>query len=78
MSDIKVTISPSSNFVGRVGVPVQPKINEIAYGTRTLKSASDLQYVGAKTGDAIVYDAETNSFVTSNFAAIESIDGGSY
>lgn len=76
-----VTITPPATIKVQIGQAVRPTITEIAYGTRTIKSASDLIFTGARTGDAIVYDASTNGFKTSNFigvTGIRNIDGGSY
>jgi hypothetical protein len=68
-----------------VGTPTNPRATSITYGSRTLKSATDLNLNGVIDGDAIVYQANTNSFVTSNTIAVaenaigvalEVIDGG--
>ena len=39
-----------------------PTVTTIGYGTRTLKSASDLDLTNAADGLPIVYRADTNSF----------------
>lgn len=41
----------------------RPTVTTVNYGTRTLKSASDLNISGAQDGRAIIYQANTNSFV---------------
>jgi hypothetical protein len=56
-----VTVSQPS--VIKVQVGGKPTtVQSIAYGTRTLKSATDLTIVGGQTGDSIVYDAANNNF----------------
>jgi hypothetical protein len=75
------------NIKVTVGTPTNPRATSITYGSRTLKSATDLSLVGAAQGFAIVYEANTNSFVTSNVIAIAEnaivsglalIDGGTF
>mgnify|MGYP006273838135 CR=1 FL=1 len=52
-------------------------VQSINYGTRTLKSATDLSLTGAQNGDAIIYDSANNNFVVTNIAAgITDIDAG--
>ena len=73
------------NIKVTVGTPANPRATTITYGSRTLKSATDLNLNGVVDGDAIVYQANTNSFITSNTIAVaenaigvalEVIDGG--
>lgn len=75
------------NIKVTVGTPTNPRATSITYGSRTLKSATDLNLEGAAQGFAIVYQANTNSFVTSNVIAIAEnaivsslalIDGGTF
>ena len=75
------------NIKVTVGTPTNPRATSITYGSRTLKSATDLNLGGAAQGFAIVYQANTNSFVTSNVIAIAEnaivsglalIDGGTF
>ena len=75
------------NIKVTVGTPTNPRATSITYGSRTLKSATDLSLVGAAQGFAIVYEANTNSFATSNVIAIAEnaivsglalIDGGTF
>ena len=64
---VNVQIGPSPN----------PRVNNITYGGRTLKSATDLQIAGGKTGDVIVYQANTNSFVVESVGSLTpSLDSG--
>jgi hypothetical protein len=53
-------------------------VRAISYGSRELKSSSDLSFVGATDGDAIVYQANTNSFVVApvDSKGISTVDGG--
>lgn len=54
-------------------------VQTITYGSRTLKSASDLSLVGAENGDVIIYDQSNNSFyLDSASAAVTNIDGGTF
>lgn len=46
----------------QVGQSVNPRVSSIAYGNRTLKSATDLSLAGATEGDVLVYQANTQSF----------------
>jgi hypothetical protein len=49
----------------------------VSYGTRTIKSASDLSLTNAQDGFPIIYRANTNSFVVGPATAeILSIDNG--
>jgi hypothetical protein len=75
------------NIKVTVGTPTNPRATSITYGSRTLKSATDLNLQGAGQGFAIVYEANTNSFITSNVIAIAEnaivsglalIDGGTF
>ena len=57
----------------------KPSVTALSYGTRTLKSASDLDLTGAQDGYALIYKADTNSFVvgpTSGTAI--ALDNGTY
>lgn len=61
----------------QVGPSVNPRVNQITYGGRTLKSATDLDLAGAATDDVITYQANTNSFVIKSAAALApSLDAG--
>jgi len=61
----------------QIGPTVNPRVNNIAYGGRTLKSASDLELSGARQGDVIVYQANTNTFVVEPASAvIPDLDSG--
>jgi hypothetical protein len=71
--------------IGTVNVQVgqqQPgRVNTINYGIRSLKGSTDLSLpTGAEQGDAIIYQANTNSFVVAPVTAalVGDIDGGRY
>jgi hypothetical protein len=75
------------NIKVTVGTPTNPRATAITYGSRTLKSATDLNLLGVGDGFAIVYQANTNTFVTSNTIALalnavtlglQNIDGGTF
>lgn len=54
-----------------------PSVTALSYGTRTLKSASDLSLVGAQDNYAIIYKANTNSFVIGpSSSVVSSVDNG--
>lgn len=57
----------------------KPSVTALSYGTRTLKSASDLSLTGASDGYAIIYQASTNSFVIGPASGVvTAIDNGTY
>ena len=61
----------------QVGPSVNPRVNQITYGGRTLKSATDVDLVGAQQDDVLVYQANTQTFVTKNAGDITSdVDAG--
>jgi hypothetical protein len=75
------------NIKVTVGTPTNPRATSITYGSRTLKSATDLNLQGAQNGFAIVYQANTNSFITANtigeaenaiLQGLAVIDGGTF
>jgi hypothetical protein len=75
------------NITVTVGNATNPRATAITYGSRTLKSATDLNLQGVGDGFAIIYQANTNTFVTSNTIAVAqnsvavalaSIDGGTF
>lgn len=52
-------------------------VQSISYGTRTLKSSTDLSLTGAQNGDVIVYNAANNDFsVTSVQTLVPNLDAG--
>jgi hypothetical protein len=59
-----------ANIRVTVGQP-NPTVTSIQYGTRTLKSASDLSLAGAQDGYSIVYRANTNSFTVAPASAAD-------
>jgi hypothetical protein len=57
----------------------KPAVTALSYGTRTLKSASDLNLTNAQDGYSIVYVAATNSFeVAPAAAAVVTVDNGTF
>lgn len=58
-----VTVRPPASINVRVGPPTAPIVQTINYSSRTLKGSADLNIGHANTGDVIVYQANTNSFV---------------
>lgn len=72
-----VTVRPPSTINVRVGPQNPATVQSITYGTRTLKSATDLLLAGAQTGDVIQYDADTRNFTVGPLQeAPPDIDGG--
>ena len=72
-----VTVTPPSTIKVQVGNQFTGTVQSIAYGTRTLKSATDLTIGAANTGDAILYNSSTKTFqVTSITNAITDLDAG--
>ena len=57
-----VIVTPPSTIKVQVGNQFTGTVQSIAYGTRTLKSATDLTIAGANTGDAIIYNSTTKNF----------------
>ena len=54
-----------------------PSVTALSYGTRTIKSASDLNLTGAQDGFAIIYKSDTNSFVIGPASGVTTaIDNG--
>ena len=51
-------------------------VRAISYGSRELKNSTDLSFVGATDGDAIVYQANTNSFVVKSVQEAVDLDAG--
>lgn len=73
----RVTVNQPGSISVRVGGQNPASVQAITYGTRTLKSAADLLYAGANTGDVVTYNAETKNFVVDNISnSITDIDGG--
>jgi hypothetical protein len=61
----------------QIGPTINPRVNTLAYGGRTLKSATDLSLANKNDGDVIVYQANTNSFVVESVSAlVPSLDQG--
>ena len=66
--------------IGTVNVQVgtqNPRVGAIAYGGRTLKSATDLDTSNLVDGDVIVYKASTNGFIVEPISSVNiSLDNG--
>ena len=58
------------NITVTVGNATNPRATAVTYGSRTLKSATDLDLAGVVDGDTIVYQANTNSFVVEPAEAV--------
>ena len=57
----------------------KPTVTALSYGTRTLKSASDVSLVGAQDGYALIYNANTDSFVVGPASGVVlSLDNGTF
>ena len=57
-----VTVTPPSTIKVQVGNQFTGSVQSITYGSRTLKSATDLTIGDANTGDAIIYNSSTKTF----------------
>ena len=67
-STVRVTVGTSN-----------PTVKTLSYGTRTIKSASDVSLVGAQDGYALIYRANTDSFVVGPASGVViAIDNGTY
>lgn len=68
--------------IGTVNVQVNRQqgttVRSLNYGIRTLRGSKDLSMAEAATGDAIIYDATTNTFSVAPVtgAIVSDIDGG--
>ena len=66
--------------IGTVNVQVgtqNPRVGTIAYGSRTLKSATDLDTSNLVDGDVIVYKASTGGFIVEPISSVNiSLDNG--
>jgi hypothetical protein len=72
-----IVVTPPSTIKVQVGNQFTGKVQSITYGTRTLKSATDLTLGGAQTGDVISYDAANNNFYVTNVSnTIQDLDAG--
>jgi hypothetical protein len=61
----------------QIGPTINPRVNTLTYGGRTLKSATDLDLANKTNGDVIVYQANTNSFIVSPVnSLVPSLDQG--
>jgi len=70
--------------IGTVNVQVNKQqsgsVKTLNYGIRSLKGSTDLSLVSANSGDAIIYQANTNSFIVAPVSAsgISGIDAGEF
>ena len=64
-----IVVTPPSTIKVQVGNQFTGKVQSIAYGTRTLRSATDLSIGSANTGDVIAYNSANNSFYVTNVVA---------
>ena len=72
-----VVVTPPSTIKVQVGNQFTGKVQSIAYGTRTLRSATDLTIGNANTGDAIVYNSSSKNFeVVPITSTITDLDAG--
>jgi len=71
---------PIGTIKVQVGQQQGGTVRSISYGGRTIKGATDLTMAAAEDGDAVIYQANTNSFVVAPVSAkgIESIDAGEF
>jgi hypothetical protein len=51
------------------------KVQTLSYGTKTLRSLTDLSLEGANTGDVIVYNSQTKTFSTKGLGADTPVHG---
>lgn len=51
------------------------RVQSINYGSKTLRSSSDLNVTGANTGDVIVYNSQTNGFDVKPIGAATPVTG---
>jgi hypothetical protein len=63
-----VTVNTPQTIKVQIGNQFAPTVRNLSYGTKTLKSATDLTYAGAQTGDVITYNAANNTFYVTNVA----------
>jgi hypothetical protein len=69
--------NPINTIKVQVGNQLGPTVRNIAYGIKSLKSSTDLQYLGANTGDVIVYNSANNNFYVAPVTpVINDVDGG--
>lgn len=66
--------------IGTVNVQVNKQQNssvrQLNYGIRSLKGSTDLAIVNPNDGDAVIYQANTNSFIVAS--ATDNIDAGEF
>ena len=51
------------------------RVQTLSYGTKTLRSLTDLSLTGANTGDVIIYNAETKTFSAKGLGADTPVHG---
>lgn len=63
----------------QVGSTQNPKVSTLSYGSRSLKSATDLSLEGATDGDVVVYQANTKTFKLESASAVTpNLDAGTF
>lgn len=78
-----VTVTQPSVINVRVGTGTVPVATSLNYGgSRTIKSATDLELNGVQDGDVITYVANTDSFVVVNAGTLpldlRHVDAGTF
>lgn len=77
-ASVKVTIGQNNPAKVTMGQS-NPTVTSLSYGTRTLKSAADLNISNAQDGYAIIYKAATDSFIIGPATGLViAIDNGTY
>jgi hypothetical protein len=69
--------------IGTVNVQVNNQqggtVRSISYGSRTLKSATDLSITSHANGSSIIYNSDTDSFVLGQpTATVTGVDAGEF
>jgi len=63
----------------QVGSQVNPKVTSLSYGSRTLKSLTDLSLASKANGSSIIYNSSTDSFILGQpTSSVTSIDAGTF
>lgn len=61
----------------QIGPTQNPRVNNITYGQRSLKSATDVDLAGAGQDDILAYQANTQTFVLKSSAEVTpALDAG--
>jgi hypothetical protein len=63
----------------QVGSQVNPRVTSLSYGSRTLKSLTDLSLESKANGSSIIYNSSTDSFILGQpTSSVPSIDAGTF